>query len=47
MTIAVSKNQRIKDSCLLLIGNGRNDIALDIPDLTPDDGINAATSTGS
>nr|XP_028571212.1 autocrine proliferation repressor protein A-like isoform X1 [Podarcis muralis] len=47
VTIAVSKNQRIKDSCLLLIGNGRNDIALDIPDLTPDDGINAATSTGS
>nr|XP_028571199.1 autocrine proliferation repressor protein A-like [Podarcis muralis] len=45
--IAMSKEQKLKDSCLLIIGNGRNDASNTIIDFRVGDIINLAKSTGS
>ncbi|XP_032994944.1 autocrine proliferation repressor protein A-like [Lacerta agilis] len=51
LIIAVSKERKLKDSCLLIIGNGRNDASntpTDSPtDLSVDELVNLAKSTGS
>ncbi|XP_061469346.1 autocrine proliferation repressor protein A-like [Rhineura floridana] len=44
--IVMPKNQQMKDSCLLMIGNGRNDAVFQPVDLNVNEAINAAKSTG-